>query len=278
LFSQRRTLIAVLTLLACTGYASAQFIRGFGGLNDGGPERMAPRDMPDGDFAVCRIMYRQVRTEPSGAGWRTDYPTAETNLMIRFSELTKTRVSTSRARRPNNWVVRLTDDELFNCPFTLASDAGTIGLDDLEAERLRTYLLKGGFLWVDDFWGESAWNHWESEIAKALPPSEFPIEDVPLSDPIFKSQYVVSRIPQVPRYPFWAATGRRETSEFGEETREPHFRAIRDREGRIIVVMTHNTDVADSWEREGEEPGYFATFSVVGYPLGVNVLLHALTH
>jgi len=219
-----------------------------------------------------------VRTEPSGAGWRTDYPTAETNLMIRFSELTKTRVSVSRARRPNHWVVELTDDALFNCPFTIASDAGTIGLDDLEAERLRTYLLKGGFLWVDDFWGESAWEHWENEIAKALPPAEFPIEDVPLTDPIFKSQYVVSRIPQIPRYPFWAATGRRETSEFGEETREPHFRAIRDRAGRIIVVMTHNTDVADSWEREGEEPGYFATFSVVGYPLGVNVLLHAMTH
>jgi len=269
---------AVLALCACAGYASAQFIRGFGGFTDGGPERMAPRDMPDGDFAVCRIMYRQVRTEPSGAGWRTDYPTAETNLMIRFSELTKTRVSVSRARRPNHWVVRLTDDALFNCPFTVASDPGTIGLDDLEAERLRTYLLKGGFLWVDDFWGESAWEHWENEIAKVLPPSEFPIEDVALTDPIFRSQYVVSKIPQIPRYPFWASTGRRETSEFGEETREPHFRAIRDREGRIIVVMTHNTDVADSWEREGEEPGYFATFSVVGYPLGVNVLLHAMTH
>src|SRR5687768_18219005 len=83
---------------------------------------MAPRDMPDGDFAVCRIMYRQVRTEPSGAGWRTDYPTAETNLMIRFSELTKTRVSVSRARRPNHWVVRLTDDALFNCPFTRSEE------------------------------------------------------------------------------------------------------------------------------------------------------------
>ena len=213
MLSRGRTILAILAVCAFAGYASAQFIRGFGGLNDGGPERMAPRDMPDGDFAVCRIMYRQVRTEPSGAGWRTDYPTAETNLMIRFSELTKTRVSVGRNRRPNNWVVRLTDDALFNCPYTVASDVGTMALNEVEAERLRTYLLKGGFLWVDDFWGESAWAHWENEIAKALPPSEFPIEDVPLSDPIFKSQYTVPGIPQIPRYPFWAGTGRRETSE-----------------------------------------------------------------
>ena len=95
--------------------------------------------------------------------------------MIRFSELTKTRVSVGRDRRPNNWVVRITDEALFNCPYTVASDVGTMGLDDVEVERLRTYLLKGGFLWVDDFWGESAWEH---EIAKVLPPSEFPIEDV----------------------------------------------------------------------------------------------------
>ena len=177
------------------------------------------------------------------------YPTAETNLMIRFSELTKTRVSVGRNRRPNNWVVRLTDDALFNCPYTIASDVGTIGLNDVEAERLRTYLLKGGFLWVDDFWGESAWAHWENEIAKALPPSEFPIEDVPLSDPIFKSM-----LGEDSADPALSVLGGHRTARdvrVRRGDREPHFRAIRDREGRIIVVMTHNTDVADSWEREG---------------------------
>jgi hypothetical protein len=81
----------------------------------------------------------------------------------------------------------------------------------------------------------------------------------------------------VPRYPFWVATGG-QTSERGDDSREPHFRAIRDDGGRIVVVMTHNTDVADSWEREGEEPAYFQRFSVDGYALGVDVLLYALTH
>jgi hypothetical protein len=274
-----RRLIAATAIAVCgfVSLASAQFGRGFGGFF-GGPAQLAPREMPDRNFAVCRIMYRSVRSEPAGAGWQTDYPYGELNLSIRFSELTKTRVSSGRDGRPNHWVVRLTDDSLFNCPYTVASDVGTIGLTDVEAARLRTYLIKGGFLWVDDFWGELAWEHWTLEIAKALPPAEYPIEDVPLSDPIFSSQFTVTKVPQVPRYPFWAATGRRETSERGEETRVPHFRAIRDHHGRIIVVMTHNTDIADSWEREGEEPQYFYAFSPNGYALGVNVLLYALTH
>jgi hypothetical protein len=88
----------------------------------------------------------------------------------------------------------------------------------------------------------------------------------------------VTKIPQIPRLPFWMATGRGETSERGAESRVPHFRAIRDTHGRVIVVMTHNTDVADSWEREGEGPGYFYAFSPNGYALGINVLLYALSH
>ena len=172
-------------------------VYGFGGFLNG---QLAPLEMPDRNFAVCRIMYQSVRSEPSGAGWQTDYPYGEMNLTIRVSELTRTRVSRGADGQPNNWVVRLTDDSLFNCPYTVASDVGTIGLNSVEAERLRTYLLKGGFLWVDDFWGEAAWAHWTQQIAKALPPSEFPIEDVPLTDPIFSSQFTIKKVPQVPRY------------------------------------------------------------------------------
>ena len=269
---QRTTLFAAAGILILSSFAYAQFGRGVRGVV------MAPREMPDRNFVVCRIMYRQVTTEPSGAGWVTDYPVAETNLSIRLSELTKTRVSFAHGRTPNNWVVRLTDDSLFNCPYTVASDAGTMGLDADEAQRLRDYLLKGGFLWVDDFWGERAWAHWVEEIGKALPPADYPIEDVALSDPIFHSQFSVAKIPQIPRYPFWASTGRKETSEFGEATRDPHFRGIRDKQGRLIIVMTHNTDIADSWEREAEEPGYFYAFSPNGYALGINVLLYAMSH
>ena len=98
--------------------------------------RFAPADMPDRSFTVCRLMYTSVRAEAMGMGWRTDYPYAEINLMIRLSELTRTPISANDHRDPNTYVVRLTDDALFNCPFTIASDVGTIGLTPEEATRL----------------------------------------------------------------------------------------------------------------------------------------------
>lgn len=264
-------------LLLSAGAAYAQF--GFGFRGDG---NMAPRFPPalrkDRAFSFCRIFYTRVRTEPSGGGWRTDYPYGEINLMIRLSELTKTPVPFEGERQPIHYVVRLTDDSLFECPLTMASDVGTIGLSAPEAEKLRLYLLKGGFLWVDDFWGTAAWQQWTRELAKVLPPSEYPIEDVPITDPIFSSQFVVNQVPQITNINFWRRSGGRETSERGADSREVHFRAIRDTHGRIMVVMTHNTDIADSWEREGEDPGFFYQFSPNGYALGIDVLLYAMTH
>jgi hypothetical protein len=266
---------AVLALSA--GAAYAQFDFGFRGDSNMGP-RFPPALRKDRAFSFCRILYTSVRREPSGGGWRTDYPYGEINLMIRLSELTKTPVSFEGERQPTHYVVRLTDDALFECPMTMASDVGTIGLSDAEAEKLRIYLLKGGFLWVDDFWGTAAWQQWTREMAKVLPPSEYPIEDVPMSDPIFSSQFVVTEIPQITNIGFWRRSRGRETSERGADSRDAHFRAIRDTRGRIMVVMTHNTDVADSWEREGEDPGFFYQFSPHGYALGIDVLLYAMTH
>src|SRR5687768_5003487 len=195
--------------------AWAQF-GGFGGELST-PIRRAPEVFPDRNFVVCRLQYREVRSEPNGGGWRTDYPYGEINLTIRFSELTKTPVSWNGTRQPNHYVVRATDDELFQCPFLIASDVGTMGLTQPEADRLRLYLLKGGFLWVDDFWGVRAWQQWAGEIAKALPPAEFPIVDVPISDPIFSTQFVVTTVPQITNIQFWRGVQGTTTSERGEE-------------------------------------------------------------
>jgi len=267
--------VAAALLLSAAAYAQFGFGRGeFANI----PARYMPLQLPDRNFVVCRLQYTSVRREPSGGGWRTDYPYGEINLTTRLAELTRTPVSRDDDGRPNHYVVRLIDDELFECPFTMASDVGTIGLRPDEVEQLRLYLLKGGFLWVDDFWGEAAWEQWTGEVARVLPPSEYPIEDVDLSDPIFRSQFTVTKVPQITNIGFWRRTAGRETSERGEETRTPHFRAIRDHHGRIMVVMTHNTDVADSWEREGEDPEFFYQFSPDGYAVGINVLLHAMTH
>ena len=262
-------------LVLSAGLAFAQF--GFRGDSNMPPRFMSDHP-PDRDFYICRIMYERVRTEASGGGWRTDYPYGEINFSRRFSELTRTRVSFGDGREPNHYVVRLTDEQLFECPVTIGSDIGTIGLSEPEAQGLRTYLLKGGFLWVDDFWGTAAWDHWEREIAKVLDPRDFPIVDVPISDPLFQSQFIVTKVPQITNIRFWRQSRGAETSERGSDSEEVHFRAIRDARGRIMVVMTHNTDVADSWEREGEDPGFFYQFSPDGYALGINVLLHAMTH
>jgi hypothetical protein len=240
--------------------------------------RFAPAAMPDGNFTFCRVMYERVRNEAMGMGWVTDYPYAEINLMTRLSELTRTSVSRDERGQPNHWVVRLTDSALFNCPFIMASDAGTIGLSPEEREQLRRYLVKGGFLWVDDFWGSAAWEHWSSEIARVMPPSEYPITDVPCDDPVLHTQLTVEHVPQITNIQFWRSVGGASTSERGSDSLEAHFRVIRDKHGRIMVVMTHNTDIADSWEREGEDPAFFRQFSPSGYAFGINVLLHAMTH
>jgi hypothetical protein len=272
----RRALAVAVVLIVPVGYAFGQF--GFGFRNFDARMRRPPPERADRAFSFCRLAYTSVRAEASGRGWSTDYPLAEVNMLTRLGELTKTHIPFDESNQPPHYVVRLTDSELFDCPFIMASDVGTIGLEPDEADRLKTYLLKGGFLWVDDFWGNAAWEQWAREVAKALPPSEFPIEDVPMTDPIFKAQFQVSTVPQITNIGFWRSTRGRSTSERGAESRDVHFRVIRDSHRRIMVVMTHNTDVADSWEREGEDPGFFYQFSPAGYALGINVLLHAMTH
>lgn len=281
---RRRTVGLLLVLaatVALTGVAFAQrgFGGGFRGFREGGfPYIAAPEQMPDASFVVCRLAYRQIRREESGIGWQTDYPYAEINLTTRFSELTKTRVSRTEEEEPRHYAVQPLDKALFNCPLLVASDAGTLGFTDAEADRMREYFTKGGFMWADDFWGEAAWESFSREIGKVLPPSEFPIEDIDLADPMLHEQFELTHIPQITNIQFWRRSGGRETSERGEETRTPHLRVIRDAHGRVIVVATHNTDVADSWEREGEDPEFFYQFSPDGYALGIDVLLYAMTH
>ncbi len=227
-------------------------------------------------FTFCRIRYREVRSEALGQGWETDYPDADRNLMLRLSQLTTTPMRTTQSGRPDHLLVTFTDDQLFECPFVFMSDVGTLGMNSEETERLREYLLRGGFLWVDDFWGEYAWDNWAREIGKALPPSQYPIEDVPPGHTIFHALYEVYEVPQVPSIQFWRRG--RGTSERGSASQFPHLRSIRDERGRIIVLMSHNTDIADGWEREGEDEEFFFQFSPKAYAVGINIVLYAMTH
>jgi hypothetical protein len=157
------------------------------------------------------------------------------------------------------------------------SDVGTIQLTEPEVARLRTYLTKGGFLWVDDFWGPWAWDSWEEEIGRVLPPSTYPIRDLPPDHPIYRTMFQVAQLPQIPSIQFWRQSGGR-SSERGSDSAEPHFRGIADERGRLMVLMTHNTDISDAWEREGEDPQYFYSYSPEGYAVAINAVLYAMTH
>src|SRR4051812_13761223 len=119
----------------------------------------------DGNFHLCRAMFTSVGREKQG--WSTDYPGADINLSVRLSELTKIRVTLTNdgeGQVPDTVVVRFTDDALFQCPFTLMEDAGTARLSDAEVQRLREYLLKGGFLFVSDYHGELAKEQFDEQI------------------------------------------------------------------------------------------------------------------
>ncbi len=241
------------------------------------PPRLATPQSFDGGFNFCRIMYESVRGEAGGQGWWTDYPSADVNFSIRFSELTKARISRLPSGDPNHLVVRLTDEALFQCPFAIIEDAGTAEFDDVEVARLREYLLKGGFIWVDDFWGVRAWNAWVALIGRVLPPSTYPVVDVPMSHPLWKTLFEVPKLPQIPSIQFWRVSGGG-TSERGPESAEPDVHAIFDPRGRIMVLMTHDTDIADAWEREGEDPQFFYSFSPDGYAVAIDVMVYAMTH
>jgi hypothetical protein len=254
--------------------AYAQF--GRGGYFGFGVGHIATAQDFDGRFHYCRIVYRQSY-DGAGGSWRTDYPRGDINFSIRFSELTKASVSFGAQREPKHLLVNLGGPELFSCPVAFMSAPGAASIDDKEAENLRTYLLKGGFLWVDDFWGTYQWDHWVGQIRRVLPANEYPIFDIPDGHPIFKTQFEVSNIPQIPNIGFYMRSGGR-TSEQGADSATPHIRAIADKKGRVIILMTHNTDIGDSWEREGDDPGYFMTFGPKGYALGINAFLYALTH
>jgi hypothetical protein len=246
---------------------------------DLGSANMLPRIVParphDGAFRFCRLRFHSS-SEGDGDGWWVDYPRADLNLTIRLAELTRSHVSFDASNDPVHQVVALTDSELFSCGFVMMSEPGGAYFSRDEAKALRTYLLKGGFLWVDDFWGHSAWEWWTAQIAKALPPGEYPIFDVPMRHSIFHMLFDIEEVPQIPNIGLW--TRARLTSERGADSAEPHFRGIADHRGRLMIVMTHNTDFGDAYERESESPDYFQRFSVPGYAIGINIILYSLTH
>jgi hypothetical protein len=186
----------------------------------------------EGGWQFCRLAY-------SGRAWATDYPDADYNFSTRLSELTKTTVSRGPDGQPLPLIVRPADDALFQCPFVMIWQAESLWFSDEDAARLRQYLLKGGFIWADDFWGSDAWEHFAHEMAKVLPDPEHRFVDLLPSHPLYRMLHELPRVPQVPAINYWLGTG--DTSEQGADSAVVHVRGIADAQGRVMVLATHNT-------------------------------------
>ncbi len=227
-------------------------------------------------FTFVRIKYDSYGGRGrGGGGWATDYRDSDLNFSLRLQQLTSLKVN------PEPIVLELTDDALFDYPFIYIIEPGALVFSEAEVAALRRYCLNGGFLMVDDFWGDSQYENLRLELKRVFPERE-PWE-VPLSHEIFHSVYDMKEKPQIPAigraYPSQGEIVTWEYASDGSDTRTPHYRAITDDQDRIMVFICHNTDLGDGWEREGEDQWYFDEFSVKkAYPMGINIVTYAMTH
>jgi hypothetical protein len=218
-------------------------------------------------FTFARIR-RNYKGGFGGSSWATDTPDSDLNLSFRLQQVTSIKVD------PNGRYLWLTDSDLYKYPFIYMVEPGSLSLDDAEVTALRKYLLNGGFLWLDDFWGESEWEGMAEELRKVFPDRKW--VDLPLDHPLYHSVFDIKSKGQVPGIRNWRAyhvTWER------NDAHETHHRVIFDDKGRIMVFATHNTDNGDGWEREGQDHEYFLDFSEkIAYPLGINVIFYVMTH
>ncbi len=222
-------------------------------------------------FTFVRIKYRSTQDRSSYAWW-TDFPDADLNLSWRLHELTSLLVD------PLGKVIELTDPELRRYPFAFMSGVPAIIMDEVEVLALRRYLTGGGFLMVDDFWGEAHWDHFYTEVIKRVFPGREP-EELPIEHPIFHCVFDLKEKPQIPSV-FFAMRNRGSGITWEvEDGKTPHYRGVFDDQKRLMMLMCHNTDLGDGWEEEATDPYYFANFSEPkAYPLGINIIFYVMTH
>ncbi len=276
----RLAITLMIATIACVAFAQ----RGRWYRNDdiSADRRGVPTWEVDPDFKHDVFTFVRVRYSSyggygrGGGGWRTDYPDSDLNFSLRLQQLTTMKVN------PDPIVLELTDDKLLDYPFLYMIEPGALVFSDAEVAALRRYCDNGGFMMVDDFWGDAQYENLAMELKRVFPNRE-PAE-LPLSHEIFHCVYDLKEKPQVPAI----GSARRmadgdiatwEQSWDGSDTRTPHYRAITDDEGRIMILICHNTDLGDGWEREGEDQWYFDEFSVKkAYPMGINIVTYAMTH
>src|SRR6185369_16210279 len=264
-------LLAFLLLATLLHGAGQQRISGF---EDGNvtsryrPTRLPATTQLTGEFAFARIMYDSPHSPYNqwfGGAWRVDYPEADENFTEGIHDWASTNL---RLFRPVQ--IKPTDHRLFDYTFAYIVEPGHMELTDTDAAALREYLMRGGFLFLDDFHGEIEWQHAREQVRMILP--EYEIKDLPLSHPIFHSYFDVDQVVQVPGV---AALIHGVTYEKGGVT--PHYMGVENKDGRLMVFLTRNCDLGDAWEWIND-PRYPAQYGLMAYKIGMNVIVYAMSH
>ncbi|MBN1973427.1 MAG: DUF4159 domain-containing protein [Sedimentisphaerales bacterium] len=229
-------------------------------------------EFKDDVFTFVRIEYDSSGAFSMTEGWDNDYPDADWNFSYRLHQLTSLNVN------PESKIIRLTDPELADYPFIYMSGVQRIRLNTPEQTALRKYLLNGGFVMMSDFWNPDGWANMLNQMRGVFPDRE-PVE-LKLDHPIFHFVFDLKELPQIPDIHTWMGGQSFEYyhgSSVGDEA--PHFWSYFDDKGRMVALICHNNDVGDGWEREGENKDYFHEYAEKhSYPMGINVVMYALTH
>ena len=224
------------------------------------------------EFAWSRLMYKQLGGSFGGFGfnrggsWSRDYPKADITFLAALRRLTRVDA------RSYQQVVDLDSDDIFNFPFMYAVQVQTWTFNDEQARRLHDYLLKGGFLMVDDFHGTADWDSFIRGMRAVLPADQYPITDLADGDEIFHVLYDIGQRFQVPGEQY-VQTGRT----YEKDGYVPKWRAIRDDKGRIIVAICHNMHLGDAWEW-ADDAAYPEPFASMAFRIGIDYVMYSMTH
>jgi len=218
----------------------------------------------DSEFQFVRLAYSSGGYFGRRQRWLTDWPEAEEHLLGGVHRLTRVRVGTEGEQ------IAIMDENLFDHPWLYAVEVGGWVLDDTEAARLRDYLLRGGFLVVDDFHGTREWAGFVASMQRIFP--DRPIVDIPMDDPVFHVVYDLEDRVQIPGI-MVLSTG----VTYERDGYTPQWRGIYDDQDRLMVVINFNMDLGDGWEH-ADTPEYSLQYTTRAYQYAINYIVYAMTH
>jgi hypothetical protein len=221
-----------------------------------------------GEFTFVRTIYGSGGFgRRRGGSWATDFPEADYHFIIGVRDWSGTNLNISAEPQQ----LQITDEKLFDYPLIYFVEPGYLELSDEEAVRLREYIQRGGFLFLDDFWGDYEWENVQEQMKKVSP--EYKNEDLPSGHSIFHCYFDIKEVVQVPGIGSWL--GRGVTHEKGGIV--PHYMGIQDKSGKVIVFIARNCDLGDAWEHI-DDPRYPLQYGLAAYKVGINVIIYAMTH